>query len=167
VLHVAPRRRSGVRPLVASWRDELGFPRAFDLTGTTDVSAWLSAPAALRLLGRLGWDRIRDHNARLAAEGQSVLAGAVRSLGHDGTPLSRPGDDRLPMRLVALDPAVVAHAEDAARLQRCIAEVCAVEVAVTAAAGRGFLRLSAQVYNCPADYAVLAERIARVLPDQR
>ena len=55
VLHAAERWRPVLRPLVASWGEDEGFPLAFDDTGTEDPSAWLSAPRALRVLEGSGW----------------------------------------------------------------------------------------------------------------
>ena len=64
VLHAAKNWRPVLRPLVASWGEAEGFPLAFDETGTEDPTAWLSAPRALRVLERIGLDRLRRHNVR-------------------------------------------------------------------------------------------------------
>ena len=44
-----------------------------------------------------------------------------------------------------------------------IAEALGCEVAVTVWNARGFIRLSAQIYNRPADYDRLAEGLPRLL----
>ena len=77
VLHAAERWRPVLRPLVASWGEDEGFPLAFDDTGTEDPSAWLSAPRALRVLEGLGLDRLRRHNVELAVAGQLEVAAAL------------------------------------------------------------------------------------------
>jgi isopenicillin-N epimerase len=51
--------------------------------------------------------------------------------------------------------------EDAGLLWARISEELQAEVAVTVAGNRGFLRLSAQVYNAPGEF----ERLAAALPE--
>jgi isopenicillin-N epimerase len=155
LLHVAARWRQRVRPLVASWHDALGFPDAFATVGTTDLTAWLSAPRSIRLLAELGWERLRRHNARLVEEGQRLVG---QELGLDSAELV--GDPQLSMRIVPLPRQVARDYESAAALQARLAEEGGVEVAVTTWRGRGFVRLSAHVYNAPGEY----ERLAEALP---
>ena len=155
VLHVAPEHRRRMRPLVASWGEAAGFPRSFDQVGTEDLTAWLAAPRALRLLDQLGFDRLRRHNVELAVHGQRVLSEAL-SL----EAASLPRDAAVSMQLVPLPAGLATTPDDAAALQSRIAEQIAVEVAVTSWAGQGFVRLSAQAYNSPADY----DRLAADLP---
>jgi isopenicillin-N epimerase len=52
---------------------------------------------------------------------------------------------------------------EAIALRQHIADKLATEVAVTAWGGRGWLRLSAQVYNRADDYDRLAERLPPLL----
>ena len=155
VLAVHERAQHGVRPLVSSWREAAGFPHAFSDVGTEDVTAWLSAPRALRVLERLGLDRVRRHNVELAVAGQHAVA---TGLGHAADQLPR--DSAVSMQLVPLPAGVAADHDAAAALQERIGEEVAVEVGVTTWAGRGFVRLSAHVYNCPADF----QRLAATLP---
>lgn len=158
VLHVDPRWAGVVRPLVASWGEDRGFPSAFDDTGTTDLTAWLSAPRALRVLQHLDLERLRRHNVEIAVHGQRVVA---ESLGL--TPDRLPRDPAVSMQLVPLPPGVAADTAAATALEDRIGEVAAVEVAVTSWAGRGFLRVSGQAYNAPADYERLAHELPRLL----
>jgi isopenicillin-N epimerase len=87
VLHVAEGWHARLRPLVASWGEAKGFPQAFSDTGTRDVTAWLAAPRALRVLDHLGFDRLRRHNVELAVLGQGLVAAslgvAADTLPHD------------------------------------------------------------------------------------
>jgi isopenicillin-N epimerase len=155
VLHVSAEHRSKLRPLVASWAEAAGFPESFNDVGTEDLTAWLSAPRALRLLDQLGLDRLRRHNVELAVRGQGVLA---EELGLD--PVAVPRDPAVSMQLVPLPAGVAGTPDEAAALQGRIGDQIAVEVAVTSWDGQGFLRLSAQAYNSPADY----DRLAADLP---
>jgi isopenicillin-N epimerase len=158
VLHVAAEHRSRMRPLVAGWGEPAGFPDAFHEMGTDDLTAWLAAPRALRLLDQLGFERLRRHNVELAVHGQRVVADA---LGVDPTALPR--DAAVSMQLVPLPSGVASTPDDAQALQARIGEQIAVEVAVTSWAGQGFVRLSAQAYNSPADYARLAADLPALL----
>jgi isopenicillin-N epimerase len=155
VLHVAAAHRAETLPLVASWGEGEGFPRAFDWVGSDDVTAWLAAPRSLRLLDGLGWERVRRHNVELAVLGQRTVGAA---LGLDPSRLPRLA--AVSMQLVPLPDGVATGPEAAAALQAHIGEQIGVEVAVTSWRGAGFLRLSAHVYDAPADY----ERLAADLP---
>ncbi|MDQ1618272.1 MAG: isopenicillin-N epimerase [Actinomycetota bacterium] len=158
VLHVAPEHRAGVRPLVASWRESDGFPGAFNVTGTDDLTAWLAAPRALRLLDQLGFDKLRRHNVELAVAGQNLVAQALNVERAD-----LPRDPAVSMQLVPLPAGVAGDELEAAALQARIGEQIAVEVAVTNWNGQGFVRLSAQAYNAPADYARFAADLPALL----
>ncbi|MEQ7005081.1 aminotransferase class V-fold PLP-dependent enzyme [Actinopolymorpha sp. B17G11] len=150
-LWVAPRWRESIRPLVISWNDEQGYPTSFDQQGTTDDSAWLSLPDAVRFFEDLGVDRVRRHNSTLVAYAQETLATAL------GVSLADVSSDpRMSMRLVPLPRGVAATEEQAARLYASIADKIGAEVAVVSWSGRGWIRLSAQVYNAPAEYDRLA-----------
>jgi isopenicillin-N epimerase len=158
VLYVAAEHRRRVRPLVASWGEAAGFPQSFNEVGTEDLTAWLAAPRALRLLDQLGVDRLRRHNVELAVHGQRLLA---EGLGLDADGLPR--DSAVSMQLVPLPAGLAGTPDEAAALQAQIAEQIAVEVAVTSWDGHGFVRLSAHAYNSPADYARLAADLPALL----
>ena len=131
---------------------------SFNDVGTEDLTAWLAAPRALRLLDQLGLDRLRRHNVELAVHGQRLLA---EGLGLD--PATLPRDSAVSMQLVPLPAGLASTPAEAAALQSLIGEQIAVEVAVTSWAGHGFVRLSAQAYNSPADYARLAADLPALL----
>ena len=158
VLHSSARWRGQLRPLVASWGEPHGFPHAFEDVGTQDLTAWLAAPRALRLLDGLDLDRVRRHNVELAVAGQVEIACA---LGLE--PAQLPRDPAVSMQLVPLPAGVATTPEEAAALQDRIGTEVAVEVAVTSWNRRGFVRVSAHVYNCPADYTRLATALPALL----
>ena len=155
ILHVPGHRQAMVRPLVASWGEGEGFPRSFDEAANSDPSGWLAAPRALRHLDGLGLARLREHNVALAIAGQQVVADAL-GLGAD----TLPRDPELSIQLVPLPAGVASTPADASALQDRLGTESSVEVAVTSWDGRGFVRVSAQAYNAPADY----ERLAAELP---
>jgi isopenicillin-N epimerase len=158
LLNAAPRWRSALLPLVASWGEVDGFPDAFADIGTDDMTAWLSAPRALRVLERLGLDRLRRHNAELAVTGQRIVAEA---LGLD--PAALPRDPAVSMQLVPLPEGLVRDTPQADALRDRIGEEVGVEVGVTDWAGHGYLRLSAHAYNAPDDYRRLATDLPALL----
>jgi isopenicillin-N epimerase len=154
-LYVRKEHRERTTPLVASWDVREGFTKAFGWLGTDDYSAYLSVPAAIEFLAGLGWDRLRSHNRELARLGGERLADAMGTQPVDG-PFEA-------MTLVALPPDTVTTEDEAQALSALVATDVGCEVAITVWAGRGFLRLSAQAYNAPAEYERLAEGLKRVL----
>ncbi|TDC35958.1 aminotransferase class V-fold PLP-dependent enzyme [Micromonospora sp. KC213] len=159
-LVVAPRWRERIEPLVVSWEQHAGFPHSVEWQATLDYTGWLSAPAGLFTLRSLGLDRVRAHNAALAAYGQQVVGAA---LGVAPADLPDPGGPGVAMRLVPLPPGVVTTFDAAHALRARIAERLAAEVSVAAWQGRGWLRLCGQVYNTPDEYERLAARLPALL----
>jgi isopenicillin-N epimerase len=159
-LWVREEHRAWVTPPVASWFVGDPYPASFRWIGTDDYSAYEAVPAALAFMDDLGWDRIRTHNRALAAYGRDVVAAAL------GTePPIPPGVDGLveAMTLVALPPEVAETEDAAVALRLRIADELGIEALPLAWNGRGYLRLSAQVYNAPADYERLAEGLPVLL----
>ncbi|GGO30899.1 aminotransferase class V-fold PLP-dependent enzyme [Micromonospora parathelypteridis] len=160
LLAVAPRWRDRIEPLVVSWEQDSGFPARIEWQATLDYTSWLAAPAGLFTLRSLGVDRVRAHNAALAAYGQRVVGDA---LGVPPAQLPDPGGPGVSLRLIPL-PAGTATTIDAARaLQTRIGERLAAEVAVMCWNGRGWLRLAGQVYNTADEYERLAVRLPALL----
>ena len=110
------------------------------------------------MLERLGLDRLRRHNVELAVAGQLEIAKALHV-----APADLPRDAAVSMQLVPLPDGVATSVEAADALQDRIGEASAVEVAITSWAGRGFVRVSAQAYNAPADYRRLAADLPSLL----
>ncbi|MET8230540.1 aminotransferase class V-fold PLP-dependent enzyme [Micromonospora sp. NPDC005298] len=160
LLSVAPQWRDRIEPLVVSWEQDAGYPARVEWQATLDYTSWLAAPAGLFTLRSLGVDRVRAHNAALAAYGQRVVGDA---LGVPPTQLPDPGGPGVSLRLIPL-PAGIATTIDAARaLQTRIGERLAAEVAVIGWNGRGWLRLAGQVYNTADEYERLAVRLPALL----
>ncbi|GAA4591932.1 isopenicillin-N epimerase [Actinoplanes octamycinicus] len=162
LLTVAPEWRRRIEPLVVSWDHDQGFPLAVESQGTLDYTPWLAAPAGIFAMRTLGLDAIREHNAALAAYGQRVVGGA---LGLAPADLPDPGGPGVSMRIVPLPSGVATTHPEAHALRQHLADKLSVEVAVHAWGGRGLLRLSAQIYNQPDDYHLLAERLPTLLAE--
>ncbi|MEV4120318.1 aminotransferase class V-fold PLP-dependent enzyme [Micromonospora sp. NPDC049645] len=160
LLAVAPQWRDRIEPLVVSWEQDAGFPARIEWQATLDYTPWLAAPAGLFTMRSLGVDRVRAHNAALAAYGQRVVGDA---LGVPPADLPDPGGPEVSLRIIPL-PAGVGTTIDAARaLQTRIGERLATEVAVMSWNGRGWLRLTGQVYNAAGEYERLAARLPALL----
>ena len=146
-------------PLTDSWGAPYPFPYRFDQQGTVDLTAWLAAPDALEFVeGRYGWDAARSFMTELAAQAQETVAKAL------DTGLDEVWVNEAPaMRLVPLPEGLAADEDGAVALQRRILADTGCTTAVTTWNGRGFLRLSAHLYNTPDDYAHLAEHLPRCL----
>jgi isopenicillin-N epimerase len=161
LLSAAPHRRAHLEPLVVSWSIDEGFPSHIEMTGTTDYTPWLAAPAGLHFMRTLGVDRVRAHNADLAAYGQRVIGAALGLLSPGDLP--SPGAPGTAMRILPLPDGLVVDNAAALRLRARIADELRVEIPVTMWRGRAFLRVSAQVYNHPDDYDRLAAGLPGVL----
>ncbi|HEX6755476.1 MAG TPA: aminotransferase class V-fold PLP-dependent enzyme [Mycobacteriales bacterium] len=153
-LYVAPEHRERLAPLVTSVGAPAGYPSSFGWLGTDDYTPYLCVPAAIAFLESLGWDRLRGHNRALARMAEAVVRDAL------GGEVAVDTGFAESMALVALPPGLGATPEAAGRLWSLVAEQLRAEVAVVAVGGRGYLRLSAQAYNAPAEY----ERLAAALP---
>lgn len=125
-----------------------------------DYTGWLAAPTGIFTLRTLGVEAVRAHNAALAAYGQGVVGA---SLGLPAHRLPRPGGPSVSMRIVPLPAGVATTLAEAVALRRRIADTLGAEVAVSAWNGRGWLRLSAQIYNRAEEYEQLARRLPALL----
>jgi isopenicillin-N epimerase len=150
----APKWRATLRNPIVSWGEGGQFPVSLQEIGTHDPTSRLAAPNGIAFLRALGPERVREHNVKLAEYGQAALASAL-----DIDPATLPGDAGVSMRLVPLPVA----GDDPRDLQAEISDRLGVEVAVPQWNGRHLLRISANIYNAPAEYDRLAAGIRSVL----
>ncbi|MFI9724288.1 aminotransferase class V-fold PLP-dependent enzyme [Streptomyces sp. NPDC052396] len=153
-----PDERRRLHPPIDSWGTPDAYPERFDQQGTQDLTAWLAAPHAPSLIEQLhGWTAARRFMAGLAEHGQRIIA---ERWGADlGEVRTAPAPA---MRLVPLPPGHATDQDSAHALQQVISSRYGCATAITTWHGRGFLRLSAHLYNAPADYEHLAERCAEL-----
>lgn len=152
-LWVAREHRDRVHPLVTSHGAGRGLKCEFDFAGTDDYTAYLSVPAALEVMGNLGWERVRGHNHALVAAGQRMACDAV------GTDPPLPEDRFGSMALVPLAHSLAPDTDAAAALQARLLDEHRIEVPAFWWNGAAHLRLSAQVYNRPDEYVRLADAL--------
>jgi len=170
-LWVAPEWRARVHPLVVSFgrssarTDRSRFRLEFDHLGTMDPTPWLCIPEALRFLSGLlpgGAPALMAHNRRQVLAARTALAARV------GTPLPCPQDMVGTMACVllpdlregqwrpgALTDPVYDALWDGHRIE--------VPVIPFPEPPRHHVRISAQIYNTPADYERLGDALAAVL----
>lgn len=171
-LYVRRDLQPSVRPLSISHgansprRDRPLFRLEFDWTGTADPTPFLALPDAIRFVGSLlpgGWPAVMAANRALALEGRRILCGA-RSL-----PPPCPAEMIGSLAAVAVPDG----AADTPRstlfgdpLQDRLVERFGIQVPVFPwpAPPRRLLRISAQLYNEPAQYERLASALAELAP---
>lgn len=167
LLHVRRDLQEGVRPAVISHGANTPRPgrsrfrTEFDWCGTTDPTAWLAVPDAIRFFEELlsgGWAELREHDRGLVLEGRALVAEALGApepapAGMIGSIASLPLPD---------DPDTPAGAFDDDPLQVRLLEEARVEVPIHPwpAPPRRLVRLSAQLYNARDDYEALAGALA-------
>ena len=172
-LHVRRDRQAGVRPLVISHgataplRGRSRFQREFEWTGTQDPTAWLCIPSALRALAELvpgGWDEVRRRNHDLAVEARGILCRALQ--------VEPPCPEAMLGSLAAVplpDDPTGAAATMPLPLQDALLDRHGIQVPVFPwpAPPRRLVRVSAQLYNAPEDYAALATALGEELGRER
>ncbi|WOB45379.1 aminotransferase class V-fold PLP-dependent enzyme [Thermoleptolyngbya oregonensis NK1-22] len=161
-LYVRADRRDRIRPLVISHgansprRDRPFFHLEFDWTGTGDPTPFLCVGTAILHLATLlpgGWADIMAQNRALALWARERLS---QRLG-----LALPCPDEMIGSMATLP----LPEGDADSLYRALVEDHAIEIPVIPWQGvsNRLIRLSAQLYNTPADYDRLADVLALLL----
>ncbi|MEV7391639.1 aminotransferase class V-fold PLP-dependent enzyme [Streptomyces sp. NPDC091215] len=155
--------RDLLHPLIDSWGAQDPYPDRFDQQGTLDATSYLAAPTSLAFVEHTwGWTAARLYMDRLADHAAHVIGAAFERLTGESSRadvgMSVPG-----MRLVRLPDGLGCTRIDADALRDRVARELAVEAAFTSFDGIGYLRVSAHVYNTPADYEYFAERCVPVL----
>lgn len=156
-LHVRREVQPRIEPLVVSWgwRPEPSWPYTSrflseqEWTGTSDIAAYLSVPAAIDFQAANDWDAVRARCHRLVLETQARLLAlpGVQSLHPD----ERRGGDAWTAQMTAVAVPVADPAEFQARLY----ERHRVEVPVMPWNDRAVLRVAIQGYNTHADVDAL------------
>jgi len=170
-LHVRRDRQSQIRPLVISHgansprTDRSGFLVEFGWMGTSDPSAWLSVPEALRYVGSLlpgGWPEVMQRNRALALAARRIICTALQTdlpcpdefIGSLASVPIRDAADESPCKSpLYLDP-----------LQDRLLDEFGIEVPIIPwpAPPRRVLRISAQLYNSLSQYEQLAEALMKL-----
>ncbi|MDN5853811.1 MAG: class V aminotransferase, partial [Actinomycetia bacterium] len=154
-LWASSEQRDRLEPLATGAPDGTPFPLAFDRTGTDDATGWYCLADAIAFWNECGGPTLAERGRALLDDGAAVVASALPAVDAP-TPL-----ETAPcMRLVPLPDGVASTAGDADKLYERLSRR-GFEVQVVPYADRGYVRLSATVYNEIDDY----ERLAKTLPD--
>jgi isopenicillin-N epimerase len=171
-LYVRRDHQESIRPLVISHgansprKDRSRFLIEFGWTGTSDPSAYLSVPEAIRYIGSLvsgGWPEVMRQNHALALSGRNILC---RALG-----IAPPCPDDL---IGSLASVPIPDAADSAPqtsplymdpLQEKLLRDHSMEVPIIPwpAPPKRILRISAQLYNRESQYVRLARALMKEL----
>jgi len=168
-LYLGPGNESRVQPLQVSWgwqrdvrrlddRDEFGSTprlRFLEFEGTRDLCPWLAVPDAIDFQTAIGWERIREHNAELAAH-------VRRRLGElPGLTPHTPAHPELHGFLTAfrLPAGVVAPV-----LRQRLWQEYRIEVPIVERPDALLVRVSTHFYNMETEVDRLAEALGVLLP---
>jgi isopenicillin-N epimerase len=177
-LCVRPDRQQSIRPLVISHgansprRDRSRFLIEFAWSGTWDPSPCLSVPEALRIMGSLfpgGWTELMQRNHQLVLSGRKILCEALKI--EPPCPIALIGSMTslaLPAGVMEKHPTSPLYSDP---LQDKLRIEYGIEVPIIpwpAATGPvsvqpRLLRISAQIYNAPDQYEMLAAALRRLL----
>lgn len=171
-LYVRRDLQADFKPLVVSHghnsprADRSRFRLEFDWVGTVDPTPFLCIPTAIRVVGGLvpgGWAEVMESNREMALAARRRLDAKLGN----ATPLC-PESMVGSMACVALPDGFPEHPEPPLYLDPLhvrLFEEHHIEIPVTAwpRAPRRHLRLSAQLYNSPADYEALARALEALL----
>ena len=162
-LYACPKMQNMVEPLVVSWGYQSEKPSASrfideqEWTGTRDISAYLSVPAAIGFQVEHNWDdvRLRCHAlARYAREQITALTGLA--------PLS-PDSAAWYMQMVT----VPLPSCDAAQLKARLYDEFRIEVPIVVWHDRPHLRVSIQAYNSREDVERLIAALTNLLTGKK
>jgi len=175
ILHARADRQAGLRPLAISHgatarrADRSRFLAEFDWLGTDDPSPYLVLPECVAFLAGLlpgGLPALQARNRALALEARALLLGVLDA------PPPCPEEMLGALAAVPLPPAGPASAAPGPLgldgLQAVLsARGLEVPVFPWPAPPARVLRISAQAYNAPGDYALLASTLGELLAAER
>jgi len=159
ILRVRDAWRSKVHPSIISHFYGQGFEEEFDWQGTRDVSAWIAAADAVAFIEAYGAERMMEHNHALAVQAHAMLCDrlGIEPLSPiDGSMLGSMASFRVP-------DAIRRRFESFEALMAHLYRVDRIEVPAFDFGGRWLLRVSAQIYNEPADYERLATALVKLM----
>jgi len=158
VYRIAERWQEKMRPLIVSWQDHEEYPLPWDMLGTVDLSAWLSAPKAINFFKEIGWGRVRAANIERMRFGRDLV---MKEL---GVGLDQLREEELPLGVIPLQK-LSGGREGCQALQRKFSEEYKIEVPFTTYGNSTeyFMRVSGQLYNDPSDYEALIIPIRKEL----
>jgi isopenicillin-N epimerase len=150
-LWTTPQRQADIHPTVISHGLGDGYLAEFDWTGTRDFSAWLAVTEAIAFTRKLGVTQVYEHNHNLAVWAGQLL---IHAWGGHTSPVAS-----LTGAMTAVPVPVKKATYSDRELHEFLWEHHRIEVPIIAFANRLWVRISAQVYNEPSEYRLLAEAL--------
>ena len=138
---------------MVSWNLDQGFAAEFEWTGTRDPSAFLSVPAGLEFLDRLGFEAVREYNHTLLWQGVEMLTERWET-----RPIAPQEMSAFMISIGMPRRFEVSHAKAEDLRDRLLFDH-GIEVPVFELCGRLWIRLSVQVYNELGDFERLAAAV--------
>ena len=157
-LYARPEAQHLLKPLVVSWGYEAEIPGPSEFvdqhewTGTRDIAAFLSVPAAIEFQQEHDWEKVRRACHELAQEAQKRIC-AISGY----PPLS---DDTWFSQLVA---APLPESTQLVALKMDLYEEYRIEVPLILWNGRKFIRVSVQGYNTHRDVEKLVKALEELV----
>ena len=143
---------SQMTPLAPSWDFEAGFPKSFFSQGTDDYSSYLATPHAIRFCESIGVEKLDAHNREVLNDAATMLQS------HWGTETVVPVEISSPwMRLVQLPLKKQLSKPECDALTLKISQELKIETVIVPPGDATYVRLSAFIYNEPADYEKLKQ----------
>ena len=144
------------------------FRLEFDWTGTQDPTAWLAVPKAIDYLGGLvpgGWPALMARNRALALDARRLLCAATAT----EPPCPEEMIGSLASVVLPDSPTIETGWRQRDPLQARLFDGWGIEVPIIRrpAPPRRLIRVSAQLYNSPGQYARLAEALGKELAAER
>ena len=171
-LYVRRDRQEGLHPATLSHgyntrrAGRSAFHDEFDWQGTSDVTAWLSVPAALQFIEGLlpgGWPAVVQHNHELAIAARELLTARLRlaqpcGVSMLGSMATLPVPDVLQAEHATESRAVISRFDP---LQMWLFDQHRIEVPLVTWGDpvRRWFRISAHLHNDLTDYEALAEAL--------
>ena len=143
---------SQMTPLAPSWDFEAGFPKSFFSQGTDDYSSYLATPHAIKFCESIGADKLDAHNREVLGDAATMLQS------HWGTETVVPTEISSPwMRLIQLPLKKQLSKPECDALTLKISQELKIETVIVPPGDATYVRLSAFIYNEPADYEKLKQ----------
>ena len=144
------------------------FRLEFDWTGTQDPTSWLAVPKAIDYLGGLvpgGWPALMARNRALALDARRLLCAATAT----EPPCPEEMIGSLASVVLPDSPTIETGWRQRDPLQARLFDGWGIEVPIMrwSASPRRLIRVSAQLYNSPGQYARLAEALGKELAAER
>ena len=141
---------SQMTPLAPSWDFEAGFPKSFFSQGTDDYSSYLATPHAIRFCESIGVEKLDAHNREVLNDAATMLQNHWRTETVVPVEISSPW-----MRLIQLPLKKQLSKPECDALTLRISQELKIETVIVPPGDATYVRLSAFIYNKPADYEKL------------